>query len=33
MRVLAYDPWGQREPLMQSDNTFTPWMPRNTLYT
>ena len=33
MRVLAYDPWGQSEPLMQSDNTFTPWMPRNTLYT
>ncbi|WP_315214865.1 hypothetical protein [Actinomyces dentalis] len=33
MRVLAYDPWGQREPLMQSDNTFTPWMPWNTLYT
>lgn len=33
MRVLAYDPWGQSEPLMQSDNTFTPWIPRNTLYT
>ena len=33
MQILAYDPWGQKEPLMQSDNTFTPWMPRNTLYT
>ena len=33
VQILAYDPWGQREPLMQSDNTFTPWMPRNTLYT
>ena len=33
MRVLAYDPWGQKEPLMQSDNTFTPWMPRDTFYT
>ena len=33
MRVLAYDPWGQREPLMQSENNFTPWMPRDTFYT
>ena len=33
VQILAYDPWGQKEPLMQSDNTFTPWMPRNTLYT
>ena len=29
MRILAYDPWGQKEPLMQSDNTFTPYMPQN----
>ena len=33
VQILAYDPWGQREPLMQSENNFTPWMPRNTLYT
>ena len=33
MQILAYDPWGQKEPLMQSENNFTPWMPRNTLYT
>ena len=33
MQILAYDPWGQKEPLMQSDNTFTPWMPRDTFYT
>ena len=32
MRILAYDPWGQKEPLMQSDNTFTPYMPQN-MYT
>ena len=29
MQILAYDPWGQKEPLMQSDNTFTPYMPQN----
>ena len=29
MRILAYDPWGQREPLMQSENNFTPYAPRN----
>ena len=29
MQILAYDPWGQKEPLMQSDNTFTPYMPPN----
>ena len=33
VQILAYDPWGQREPLMQSENNFTPWMPWNTLYT
>ena len=33
VQILAYDPWGQREPLMQSENNFTPWMPRDTLYT
>ena len=33
MRILAYDPWGQREPLMQSENNFTPWMPRTAFYT
>ena len=33
MNILAYDPWGQREPLMQSENNFTPWMPRDTFYT
>ena len=32
MQILAYDPWGQKEPLMQSDNTFTPYMPQN-MYT
>ena len=30
MQILAYDPWGQKEPLMQSENTFTPYVPRNT---
>mgnify|MGYP000908553530 FL=1 len=29
MRILAYDPWGQKEPLMQSENNFTPYAPRN----
>ena len=29
MQILAYDPWGQKEPLVQSDNTFTPYMPPN----
>ena len=29
MQILAYDPWGQKEPLMQSDNTFTPYVPPN----
>jgi len=29
MQILAYDPWGQKEPLMQSDNAFTPYMPQN----
>jgi len=29
MQILAYDPWGQKEPLVQSDNTFTPYMPQN----
>ena len=29
MQILAYDPWGQKEPLMQSDNTFTPYMPQS----
>ena len=29
VQILAYDPWGQKEPLMQSDNTFTPYMPQN----
>ena len=29
MQILTYDPWGQKEPLMQSDNTFTPYMPQN----
>ena len=29
MNILAYDPWGQKEPLMQSDNTFTPYMPQS----
>ena len=29
MQILAYDPWGQSEPLMQSDNAFTPYMPQN----
>ena len=29
MQILAYDPWGQREPLMQSENNFTPYAPRN----
>ena len=33
VQILAYDPWGQREPLMQSENNFTPWMPRDTFYT
>jgi len=33
MRILAYDPWGQKEPLMQSENNFTPWMPRTAFYT
>ena len=32
VQILAYDPWGQKEPLMQSDNTFTPYMPQN-MYT
>ena len=25
VQILAYDPWGQREPLMQSENNFTTW--------
>ena len=29
MQILAYDPWGQSEPLIQSENTFTPYMPQN----
>ena len=29
MNILAYDPWGQSEPLTQSDNTFTPYMPQS----
>jgi len=29
MQILAYDPWGQKEPLMQSENNFTPYAPRN----
>ena len=29
MQILAYDPWGQSEPLMQSENNFTPYAPRN----
>ena len=29
MQILAYDPWGQNEPLMQSENNFTPYAPRN----
>jgi hypothetical protein len=33
VQILSYDPWGQREPLMQSENNFTPWMPRDTFYT
>ena len=33
MQILAYDPWGQKEPLMQSENNFTPWMPRTAFYT
>jgi len=33
VQILAYDPWGQREPLMQSENNFTPWMPRDNFYT
>ena len=33
VQILAYDPWGQREPLMHSENNFTPWMPRDTFYT
>ena len=33
MQILAYDPWEQKEPLMQSENNFTPWMPRTAFYT
>jgi len=29
MQILAYDPRGQKEPLMQSENTFTPYVPHN----
>ena len=29
MNILAYDPWGQSEPLTQSDSTFTPYMPQS----
>ena len=31
MRILAYDPWGQREPLMESTNTFAPQAPQATV--
>ena len=31
MQILAYDPWGQREPLMESTNTFAPQAPQATV--
>ena len=27
MRILAYDPWRQGEPLTASESTYAPWGP------
>lgn len=31
MQILAYDPWEQHEPLMESTNTFAPQAPQTTV--